>query len=76
MWWSSAECACLSIRYCSRRSSTFGYLMELVERHGQQCWYLIATFLTGRICKQCRKRSYNHLRLNIKVSITHLRKPH
>jgi hypothetical protein len=23
--------------------------MELVERHGQQCWSVIATFLTGCI---------------------------
>ncbi|CAM6022858.1 unnamed protein product [Sphagnum balticum] len=40
--------------------------MELVERHGQQCWSLIATFLTGCIGKQCPKRRHNHLRLDIK----------
>jgi hypothetical protein len=52
------------------------YLMELVERHGQQCWSVIATFLTGCIGKQCRKRGHSHLRLDIKVSTTHLQKPH
>ncbi|CAM6020824.1 unnamed protein product [Sphagnum balticum] len=25
-WWSSAECACLSFRYCSRRCSALGFL--------------------------------------------------
>jgi hypothetical protein len=48
--------------------------MELVERHGQQCWSLIATFLTGRIGKQCRERWHNHLRPHIKVITTHLQK--
>jgi hypothetical protein len=43
------------------------YLMELVERHGQQRWSLIATYLTGRIGKQCRERWHNHLRPDIKV---------
>ncbi|CAM6083181.1 unnamed protein product [Calypogeia fissa] len=42
------------------------YLMELVERHGQQRWSLIATYLTGRIGKQCRERWHNHLRPDIK----------
>ncbi|KAH8959677.1 hypothetical protein BDL97_06G089100 [Sphagnum fallax] len=43
--------------------------MELVARHGQQCWSVIATFLTGCIGKQCRKRGHNHLRLDIKVEL-------
>jgi myb proto-oncogene protein len=43
------------------------YLVELVERHGQQRWSLIATHLTGRIGKQCRERWHNHLRPDIKV---------
>ncbi|KAL3690614.1 hypothetical protein R1sor_016923 [Riccia sorocarpa] len=42
------------------------YLMELVERHGQQRWSLIATYLKGRIGKQCRERWHNHLRPDIK----------
>jgi myb proto-oncogene protein len=42
-------------------------LVELVERHGQQRWSLIATYLTGRIGKQCRERWHNHLRPDIKV---------
>ncbi|KAL2624459.1 hypothetical protein R1flu_008704 [Riccia fluitans] len=42
------------------------YLMELVERHGQQRWSLIATYLQGRIGKQCRERWHNHLRPDIK----------
>ncbi len=45
----SPDCGCVFLFLFWR------YLMELVERHGQQCWYLIATFLTARICKQCRK---------------------
>ncbi len=43
------------------------YLMELVERHGQQCWSVIATFLAGCIGKQCRKRGHNHLRLTSRL---------
>ncbi|BBM98918.1 protein MpR2R3-MYB1 [Marchantia polymorpha subsp. ruderalis] len=42
------------------------YLMELVERHGHQRWSLIATYLKGRIGKQCRERWHNHLRPDIK----------
>jgi len=45
--------------------------MELVERHGQQRWSLIATYLTGRIGKQCRERWHNHLRPDIKVCTIH-----
>jgi hypothetical protein len=45
--------------------------MELVERHGQQRWSLIATYLTGRIGKQCRERWHNHLRPDIKVCTMH-----
>jgi hypothetical protein len=49
----------------------YRFLMELVERHGQQRWSLIATYLTGRIGKQCRERWHNHLRPDIKVCTMH-----
>lgn len=36
-------------------------LKDLVMEHGAKKWSLIATFLPGRIGKQCRERWYNHL---------------
>lgn len=42
--------------------------MELVKKHGQQRWTVIADYLHGRIGKQCRERWHNHLRPDIKVS--------
>ncbi|KAG0586760.1 hypothetical protein KC19_2G115000 [Ceratodon purpureus] len=42
------------------------YLMELVKKHGQQRWTVIADYLHGRIGKQCRERWHNHLRPDIK----------
>ncbi|KAJ7538336.1 hypothetical protein O6H91_11G044000 [Diphasiastrum complanatum] len=44
-------------------------LMELVERHGCQKWSLIATYLPGRIGKQCRERWHNHLKPDIKRDV-------
>ena len=41
--------------------------MELVKKHGQQRWTVIADYLHGRIGKQCRERWHNHLRPDIKV---------
>ncbi|CAM6022353.1 unnamed protein product [Sphagnum balticum] len=40
------------------------------ERHGQQCWSVIATFFTGCIGKQCRKRGHNHLRLTSRLILS------
>lgn len=40
--------------------------MELVKKHGQQRWTVIADYLPGRIGKQCRERWHNHLRPDIK----------
>ena len=36
-------------------------MIELVGKYGVKSWSLIATYLTGRLGKQCRERWYNHL---------------
>lgn len=41
-------------------------IMQLVERHGSRRWSLIASYLPGRIGKQCRERWHNHLNPEIK----------
>ncbi|XP_002992026.2 myb-related protein B [Selaginella moellendorffii] len=45
------------------------FLGELVAKHGCQKWSLIATYLPGRIGKQCRERWHNHLKPDIKRDI-------
>ena len=40
-------------------------LAALVHRHGARKWSLVASFLSGRIGKQCRERWHNHLDPNI-----------
>ena len=45
---------------------------ELVKQHGARKWTYIASFLDGRIGKQCRERWHNHLNPHInKGSWTH-----
>ena len=39
--------------------------MGLVEKYGAEKWSYIASFLPGRIGKQCRERWYNHLSPNV-----------
>jgi hypothetical protein len=41
-------------------------VVNLVTVHGAKKWSLIASFLPGRIGKQCRERWHNHLNPNIK----------
>ena len=41
-------------------------VIELVHKHGPKKWSLIASFLPGRIGKQCRERWHNHLNPDIK----------
>lgn len=41
-------------------------VVELVRLHGAKKWSLIASFLPGRIGKQCRERWHNHLNPEIK----------
>jgi myb proto-oncogene protein len=41
-------------------------VMQLVRKHGPKKWSLIASFLPGRIGKQCRERWHNHLNPDIK----------
>ena len=41
-------------------------LVRLVGKYGQQKWSHIATYLPGRIGKQCRERWHNHLKPDIK----------
>jgi hypothetical protein len=41
-------------------------VMQLVHKHGPKKWSLIASFLPGRIGKQCRERWHNHLNPDIK----------
>lgn len=53
------------IEICCERMDR--HLMELVKKHGQQRWTVIADYLQGRIGKQCRERWHNHLRPDIKV---------
>ena len=36
-------------------------LVKLVREHGAKKWSLIASFMPGRIGKQCRERWHNHL---------------
>ena len=40
-------------------------LKKLVETYGAKRWALIATYLEGRVGKQCRERWTNHLREDI-----------
>ena len=40
-------------------------VLELVEHHGAKKWSVIASFLPGRIGKQCRERWHNHLNPHI-----------
>ena len=40
-------------------------VVELVRIHGAKKWSLIASFLPGRIGKQCRERWHNHLNPDI-----------
>ena len=52
----------------SKRSLTeeeSNLLRELVKKHGPKRWSLIATFLPGRVAKQCRERWHNHLSNNV-----------
>ena len=39
--------------------------VSLVEKHGPKKWSLIASYLPGRIGKQCRERWHNHLNPSI-----------
>jgi hypothetical protein len=41
-------------------------VVQLVNKHGPKKWSLIASFLPGRIGKQCRERWHNHLNPDIK----------
>ena len=41
-------------------------VMELVKQYGPRRWTFIASFLDGRIGKQCRERWHNHLNPSIK----------
>jgi hypothetical protein len=41
-------------------------VMHLVHKYGPKKWSLIASFLPGRIGKQCRERWHNHLNPDIK----------
>ena len=41
-------------------------LIELVEKYKPEKWSFIASFLPGRIGKQCRERWYNHLNPKVK----------
>jgi hypothetical protein len=40
-------------------------VIELVEKFGAERWSYIASFLPGRIGKQCRERWFNHLSPNV-----------
>lgn len=40
-------------------------MVSLVEKHGPKKWSLIASYLPGRIGKQCRERWHNHLNPSI-----------
>lgn len=40
-------------------------VIELVEQFGAERWSYIASFLPGRIGKQCRERWFNHLSPNV-----------
>ncbi|KAJ1294432.1 hypothetical protein BS78_01G146100 [Paspalum vaginatum] len=44
-------------------------LREMVERHGEKKWAVVAQSLPGRIGKQCRERYTNHLRPGIMKSL-------
>eukprot|EP00961_Rhodomonas_salina_P013093 176038-Rhodomonas_salina.1 len=41
-------------------------VLKLVQKHGPKKWSLIASFLPGRIGKQCRERWHNHLNPDIR----------
>jgi hypothetical protein len=43
-------------------------VLELVAKHGPKKWSVIASFLPGRIGKQCRERWHNHLNPDINKS--------
>ena len=43
-------------------------VVKLVKKYGPKKWTLIASFLKGRIGKQCRERWHNHLNPNIRKS--------
>ncbi|WVZ59908.1 hypothetical protein U9M48_009992 [Paspalum notatum var. saurae] len=59
------SCCLLSIR----ARSPCRTLKEMVKRHGQKKWAVVAQALPGRIGKQCRERYTNHLHPNIKKSL-------
>eukprot|EP00743_Colponemidia_sp_Colp-15_P008269 GILK01008976.1.p1 GENE.GILK01008976.1~~GILK01008976.1.p1 ORF type:complete len:474 (-),score=51.92 GILK01008976.1:80-1468(-) len=42
------------------------HVVELVQKYGVKKWSVIASFLPGRIGKQCRERWYNHLNPEIR----------
>ena len=67
--WMMNSCCLLSIR----ARSPCRTLKEMVKRHGQKKWAVVAQALPGRIGKQCRERYTNHLHPNIKVSSLDLR---
>ena len=41
-------------------------MRSLVEKYGLKKWSYIASFLKGRLGKQCRERWFNHLNPDIK----------
>ena len=43
-------------------------VLDLVAKHGPKKWSVIASFLPGRIGKQCRERWHNHLNPDINKS--------
>jgi len=43
-------------------------VIDLVKMHGAKKWSLIASYIPGRIGKQCRERWHNHLNPNIRDS--------
>ena len=53
----------MSKRFWTEEESNL--LRELVKKHGPKRWSLIATFLPGRVAKQCRERWHNHLSNNV-----------
>jgi hypothetical protein len=47
-------------------------VVELVGSHGPQKWTFIASYLPGRIGKQCRERWHNHLNPDIRKEKWHV----
>ena len=43
-----------------------GKVIELVRQFGAKNWSVIASYLPGRIGKQCRERWHNHLNPDIR----------